>query len=89
MSQRGSRRTAHQTMPAHRWAHIYIIVLLALPLTLCTTLTLIAQNSLQSTPTPKTVVVRVDGAERSITTEKATVQDLLHQEGITLNEHDQ
>ncbi len=36
----------------------------------------------------KHVVLRVDGAERKVTTVKESVQTVLHQEKIVLNEHD-
>lgn len=89
MSQRGSRpkRTPHNTAPP--WGqYIRRILVFTLSLTLGTTLTLIAQNTKPPTISTKTVIVHVDGTVREVSTQKDTVQTLLHQEGITLNPHD-
>ena len=87
MSQRGRlREGAKDITPANRWAYIPRVLVFAFALTLGTTLTVIAQDT--QILTSKVVTVLVDGTVRQVTTTKDTVQTLLHQEGIGLNDLD-
>ena len=86
MSQRGSSpvKGSHH---AHRnwWAISGISLAFTLTTLLGSTLTLSAQTAPDHA---KTVSLRVGDDVRKVSTEKDTVQTLLHQEGIELNPHD-
>ena len=85
MSQRGSLLDgAKKNMPIMVWAYMRNIVGFTLALTLGTTLTVTAQDTQLS----KMVMLCVDGQQRQVSTQKVTVQTLLHQEGIMLNTYD-
>jgi len=88
MSQRGSRpKWTPQNTPTHWWGSIRNVIAISLILILSTSLTLIAQNY-EPFAHPISVTICVDGTERQVTTVKPIVQTLLHQENISLGEHD-
>jgi 3D (Asp-Asp-Asp) domain-containing protein len=84
---------AHITFATPWWPNIRILAALTIALTFGLTLTVIAQDvppSVTSAPTTKQVSLRVGtAAARPVTTVKPTVQEVLWQEKINLNDHDQ
>jgi 3D (Asp-Asp-Asp) domain-containing protein len=88
MSQRGQLIEATQACVKHWWSLCNKTIVFTLAFALTSTFALTAQDTSLSAPQKNTVTIRVDGTERTVTTQKDTVQTLLHQEFIALNEHD-
>ena len=92
MSQRGLRPTLGYLITrcfTGRWSHAGSIVALFSALLLTTGVRLTAQNATATPPAGASqVTLRLDGAERVVTTTQTLLRDVLHEEGIALGEHD-
>lgn len=87
MSQRGARRIAASMLNlANRWGYIRTIVSFTLLMLIGSSLALIAEEPQAHTTQ---LSIRIDGTTRTVITTAGTVQAVLQQEGVALNQHDQ